>query len=190
MKYPIIILLALIVGLFSTSCNQQVKEERIKRIDSLGVHLNYVNESLEQIDSVLLSNRIADIERNGDWLYENITDTLKREPGLAFADFLRSKKYFNRTLSRYNEVKAELAYSEAQLATLRNDVQNSFYSDEEFAGYFGTESASVSELVNTADNLTSSYESTNAQFDQLKPRITEIVDSIKTIIYDDMPLVQ
>ncbi|NQV54097.1 MAG: hypothetical protein HQ500_13005 [Flavobacteriales bacterium] len=165
------------------SCNQQVKEERLQRVDSLGIHLNFVAETLHDFDSVMLMNRIGDVDRTSTWVYDNVTDTLDRKPGIAFGDFQRTKKYLTQALTRYGEVSRELRYSEQQLENLRKDVKESFYSEAEFAGYFKTESRSIGNLVNATDELKEKYDSSNGQYTALKPMLNEIVDSIKSVIY-------
>ncbi len=173
--------IALVTSL--VSCNQQVTEERLQRIDSLGIHLNYVSETLNDVDSVMLMNRIGDVDRTSTWVYDNVTDTLERKPGLAFGDFQRSKKYLMQALARYGEVSRELQYSQKQLENLRKDVKESFYSEEEFAGYFKTEARSIGNLVNATDELKEKYASSNGRYAALKPVLNEIVDSIKSVIY-------
>ena len=86
------------------------------------------------------------------------------------------------------QVKTELKYSEKQLQKLRTDVENSFYSDEEFEGYFKTEAQAIEKLVNASDELAATYESVNAQYDYTKPKVDAIVDSIKAIIYSPEPI--
>lgn len=188
MRIGTLLLVCISIGASLLSCNQQVKEERLKRIDSLGIHLNYVSESLSEIDSALLTNRINDIERTSTWIYDNVTDTLDRSPGLAFGDFIRSKKYLNQSVGRFGEVSSELRYSEKQLENLRRDIKENFYSDEEFEGYFKTESRSIANLVGAVDELKNKYVSSNDQYMRLKPRITKIVDSIKSVIYASEPI--
>lgn len=169
------------------ACNQQVKRERMQQIDSLGTHLNHVREIVESIDSQQIAGRMTEIDNNSMWVFDNITDTLPREPGLAFGDYLRTKKFFNKALDRYTQVKRELIFSEKQLATLRTDVQNSFYADEEFMNYFNTESESIAKLTAAADDLQVKYQNVNTQYTQIKPRVTALLDSIKSVIYASEP---
>jgi hypothetical protein len=179
-------LLVLLISL--SSCNQKIKEARLAQIDSLGTHLNHVHEVVNSVDTNLIVNRMSEITRNGDWLLENITDTLAAKPGIELGDYLRSKKFYGKAFSKYGEVKAELIYSEKQLTALRNDVKNKFYSDEEFGGYFRTEAESIKALVAATDNLENSYGSLNEQYQFSKPRITGILDSIKNIVYSSEPI--
>lgn len=86
-------------------------------------------------------------------------------------------------LARYGEVSRELQYSQKQLENLRKDVKESFYSEEEFAGYFKTEARSIGNLVNATDELKEKYASSNGRYAALKPVLNEIVDSIKSVIY-------
>jgi len=174
--------------LVSVSCNTQVKEERLKRIDSLGIHLNYVQEAANEIDSMTLINRVQDIDRTSSWIYDNITDTLDRVPGLILGDYMRTKKYLGQSLERYNQVNNELRYSRKQLDNLRKDVKGSFYSEEEFNGYFNTESSSIANLVSATDELKDKFEMSDSRYRELKPKMTAVVDSIKSIIYADEPI--
>ena len=182
----ILTLLAMATSL--VSCNEQVKEERIQRIDSLGIHLNYVDESLQDMDSVLLVNRTTEIDNTSSWVYDNITDTLDRVPGLTFGDYMRTKKYLGQSLERYDQVQRELRYSSKQLKSLREDVLNSFYSEEEFSGYFNTEAQSVKRLVDATDELKEKYQMSNDRYTKFKPKVNAIVDSIKAVIYDSKPV--
>lgn len=179
---------AILTLIASTSCNQAVKQERVTRIDSLGVHLNYVGEVLNDVDSQMIWNRISDVDQTSAWVYDNVTDTLERKAGLTFGDFVRSKKYLTQALTRYGEVGRELRYSERQLATLRKDVENSFYSEEEFAGYFRAESRSVAKLVEATDELKTKYELSDEKYVRLKPQVKAIVDSIQSVIYANEPI--
>ncbi|HAQ69689.1 MAG TPA: hypothetical protein DCR48_01815 [Flavobacteriales bacterium] len=171
-----------------TSCNSATKKERLERIDSLGIHLNYVEETIAELDSVLIENRIADINQTNQWLGDNITDTLARVEGIAIGDFFRTGKFLGQAKSRYNEVSKELRFSKKQLETLRNDVKNSFYSEEEFSGYFNTESQSIAKLVDATDELKSKYEMSDTRFTKFKPLAKGIIDSIKTVIYGSEPV--
>lgn len=178
----------LLSAVLFSACNSEVKKERLQRIDSLGVHLNYVNETLEEVDSAMLQNRINEIRKTSDWVYDNITDTLPKKPGLAFGDYLRTNKYLGQALSRYDEVKRELNYSERQVKTLRTDVENNFYSEEEFEGYFRTEAESVASLVSATDELKSRYDYSKERYNKFKPVVKDMVDSLKNVIYGSEPI--
>jgi len=171
-----------------TSCDSAIKNQRLKRIDSLGTYLNHVNEVTSNVDSALIEKRINNLSSTGDWVLANITDTLDPKPGITFGDHLRCKKFYDKSRLRLMQVKTELKYSEKQLQKLRTDVENSFYSDEEFEGYFKTEAQAIEKLVNASDELAATYESVNAQYDYTKPKVDAIVDSIKAIIYSPEPI--
>jgi peptidoglycan hydrolase CwlO-like protein len=177
------------IGLVSLSaCNRQVKKERIQRIDSLGVHLNYVGERLQELDEQLLENRRSEIDHLSSWVWDNVEDTLPKKQGLAFGDLMRSTKYLKKTQSQYKEVADEYNYSQEQLKTLRKDVENSFYSEEEFNGYFRTEARSIDALVKASDELKTNYEYSNERYEKYKPTVDALVDSIKAVIYSDEPI--
>jgi hypothetical protein len=178
------------VLLVLSSCNQDIKEARMKRIDSLGIHLNYVEESLAEMDSAMVQNRMHDIDRTVLWIAENITDTLRGKSGITFGDYGRTKKYLDQAAMRYHDVRKELVVSKLQLQHLRRDVQENFYSDEEFGGYFRTESEAISRLVNANDELRQKYEMSNERYERFKPGVNHMVDSIKAIIYGTTPVGQ
>ncbi|MBT3648271.1 MAG: hypothetical protein HN542_08540 [Flavobacteriales bacterium] len=173
----------LAISLLATSCDRKVKEERLQRIDSLEIHLQNSSEVLGQLDSMLIVNRLADIDRTGLWIYDNVTDTLERQPGIAFGDFMRTKKYYNQALTRYVSVSTEISYSEVQLQSLRSDVKNSFYSEQEFKGFFNAEAASIAKVVEATYELEEKYEFSNDRYAKFKPVVNSMVDSIKAIIY-------
>jgi len=85
-------------------------------------------------------------------------------------------------------VNNELRYSRKQLDNLRKDVKGSFYSEEEFNGYFNTESSSIANLVSATDELKDKFEMSDSRYRELKPKMTAVVDSIKSIIYADEPI--
>ena len=182
-----ILYIAILAGSLS-SCNSGVKKERNQRIDSLGIHLNYVEETLAQLDSVLIEIRLVDINQTSSWLSDNVTDTLYRKAGIAAGDFIRSGKFLDQAKSRYHEVSKELRFSKKQLETLRADVKKNFYSEEEFRGYFNTEAQSISKLVSATDELKEKYEKSNEFFARQKPLVKEAVDSVKAIIYGAEPV--
>lgn len=190
MRYLSILILLVAMAAASTSCNQKIKNERLARIDSLGIHLNHVREVVESVDSTMMENRIAEIGRTSSWVFDNVTDTLDRIPGLAIGDFFRARKFFGKALDRFRNVKKELHYSEKQLVHLRTDVTKNFYSEEEFDGYFSTEAQAIKRLTEAADELQANYESVNAQYQRVKPVVTHTIDSIKSVIYGSEPLVQ
>lgn len=187
MKNIVVILSALSLITFS-SCNMQVKKERLEKIDSLGVHLNYVGEQLQSLDEQLLENRRSEIDHLSTWVWDNVEDTLPKKQGLAFGDLMRTTKYIKKAQSQYNEVSDEYNYSQEQLKTLRKDVENSFYSEEEFKGYFQTEARSIDALVKASDELKSNYDYSNSRYEKYKPTVDGLVDSIKAVIYSDEPV--
>ena len=172
----------------TTSCNNEIKESRLRQIDSLGSYLNHVREVVASVDSQMIENRIQQMEQTGSWVLDNLTDTLDPEPGIVLGDHLRCQKFYKKALVRYRQVKSELVFSEAQLATLRTDVKNSFYSEEEFTGYFQTEAESLDRLVKATDELEGTYESVNVAFERTKPDVTSLLDSIKSVIYSSEPI--
>ena len=177
--------IALFITLLSVSligCNSQVKKGRMQKIDSLGIHLNYVHEVLDGIDSQLIQNRIVEINQTSAWVWDNVTDTLDREPGMAFGDYMRTGKYWRQSADRCRMVSKEYRFSVAQLKTLKEDVQHSFYSDEEFKGYFHTESQSIASLVKASDELVEKYQMSTSRHERFKPRVEQIVDSIKSVV--------
>jgi hypothetical protein len=183
------ILTTIVLGIFTlSSCNHAVKEERIQKIDSLNVHLNYVLSSIDKIDPQLLENRIAEIDQLSNWLWENVADTLPKKPGMAMGDLIRTNKYLKQSLSRYNDITKESSYSRDQLAALKKDVENSFYSDEEFSGYFSTEASSITELVKATDELNYKYEYSTGRYEKNKPLVDSMIDSIKAVIYSNEPI--
>lgn len=170
-----------------TSCNQKTKTERLKRIDSLGVFLNHVGEVVAAFDSAEVTSRVQEIDKNSLWVFDNVTDTLDSKPGIAFGDYIRTKKFFGKAMDRYRVVKRELAFSTAQLANLREDVENGFYTNEEFRGHFKSEAESVAKLTAAADELTSKYETADGQYQRVKPQVASLLDSIKSVIYASKP---
>lgn len=188
MKKLLFLFVAFCSLLTSTSCDQQLRKKRLARIDSLESHLNGVQDVLNNVDSVLLENRIRDIDQTSNWVYDNITDTLSAKPGLLFGDYMRSKKYLGQALTRYKDVRNELIYSKKQINTLRTDVQNGFYSQEEFKAYFDVEATSISKLNEAADELQSNYEMSTERYQKFKPGVNQLVDSIKSVIYAREPI--
>ena len=188
MKSIIAALYAAFLVLVISGCDNEIKNERLARIDSLGTHLNYVRETVSSIDPDLIDKRISELTRTGNWVLDNITDTLAPKPGIRFGDYLRCKKFYDKASTRYDQVNRELQFSEQQLTTLRNDVKNSFYSDEDFEGYFNTESEAIRKLVEATEELNDVYLGVNKQYEFTKPRADQIVDSIKAIIYSPEPI--
>ena len=107
---------ALIIAASLMSCNRQQQAERIQQIDSLGAFLNHVSEVVQAVDSTQIEKRLLEMTTTGAWVFENITDTLDRESGLQFGDYMRCQKFYGKALQRYIQVKKELRFSEAQLA--------------------------------------------------------------------------
>jgi len=188
MKQAVAINLIVISAVIFGACNQGVKKERLKQLDSLGTHLNHVREIVESVDSQQVANRLTEIDKNSMWVFDNINDTLSRKPGMAFGDYLRTKKFFGKALDRYHLVNKELRFSEMQLANLRADVQNNLYTDEEFENYLESESESIERLSEASEELEASYGSVNAQYERVKPQVTTLLDSIKSVIYASEPI--
>ncbi|MEZ4720449.1 MAG: hypothetical protein R2813_01065 [Flavobacteriales bacterium] len=186
-RYAAFILLLAATSL--TSCNQEIKEERLKRIDSLGTHLNHVSEVIASVDSAMIQSRLDEMDRNANWLNDNINGEIKLPTAIKFGDYMRCQKFYGKALNRYRKVKSELQYSEKQMETLRKDVKNSFYSDEEFEGYFRTEAEAIKSLIEATDELEGSYDAVNEQYMKTKPAATSILDSIKSVIYSSEPLI-
>jgi hypothetical protein len=98
---------AIILSVSLSSCNNKVKEERGKRIDSLGIHLNHVEDVLKTVDTIALTNWNSQIGQVESWLWDNVEDTLDLKSGIVIGDFLRTKKYIGKVESRYRDVKKE-----------------------------------------------------------------------------------
>ena len=188
MKHLFNICMILCSLIATTSCNNDIKESRLRQIDSLGTHLNHVREVVGAVDSQMIVNRIQQMEETGSWVLDNLTDTLDPESGIILGDHLRCQKFYKKAILRYGQVKSELEFSEKQLATLRTDVKNSFYSEEEFTGYFKAEAESLDRLVKATDELEGTYESVNVSFERTKPGVTSLLDSIKSVIYSSEPI--
>jgi hypothetical protein len=169
------------------SCNTKVKEERSQRIDSLGIHLNHVEEVLAQVDTVALRNWASTIKQTEIWLWDNIEDTLEARPGIVLGDFFRTNKFIGKVGSRYRDVKKEAAYSKTQIATLREDVKNNFYSEEEFRGYFSAEADAIAKLIEACDELENGNDLLQTRYKTIYPEATAVIDSIKAVIYDPKP---
>jgi len=186
MKTALFVLVIALAASLS-SCSSKVKEERLTRIDSLGIHLNHVQDVLKSVDSVALENWSSEISRNEVWVWDNLTDTLEPQPGIIAGDYFRTKKFTGKVLGRYGQVKKEVGYAQTQLATLREDVKNSFYSEEEFHAFFNAEAEAMDKLVKAGDELESASGSVFERYKLIKPRFEHILDSIKTHIYGDKP---
>jgi hypothetical protein len=178
----------LVATVVLSSCNGQVKEKRIQQIDSLGSILNHVNEVVTSVDPDLITGRVSEINETGNWFLDNLEDTLDPEPGIVLGDFFRCKKFYNKAAVRYNQVKTELEYSEAQLSSLRADVNNGLYTDEEFDQHLKSEATSTAKLLEAADELDGSYTSVNTQFAKCKKAVVALKDSIKSIILSPDPV--
>lgn len=171
------------------SCNSRQLADRTQEIDSLGVHLNRVREIVEGFDSAKVDAQMKEIEQFGNWLFENVTDTLEPKKGLLLGDFMRSKKYLNKTMSSYQVINRELAYSEKQLKSFRMDVSNGLITDEDYSKHFQTESSAIAALSDAAEQLESEYISNNDQFAKRQPLVAAFVDSVKSVIYSSNPVV-
>jgi len=171
------------------SCNTRQLAEQTKEIDSLGVHLNRVREIVEGFDSAKVDAQMKEIEQFGNWLFENVTDTLDPKDGLLLGDFMRSKKYMSKTMSSYQVIKRELAYSEKQLNSFRKDVSNGLIADEDYSKHFQTESSAIAALADAAEQLESEFKSNNEQFAKRQPLVTAFIDSVKSVIYSSSPIV-
>lgn len=179
--------IALIYTLLATtvalsSCDAQVKKERIQKIDSLGSILNHVNEVVATVDDAKIQARLDEMNQIGNWFLDNVEDTLSPEPGIILGDYLRCKKFYGKASKRLSQVQTELEYSENQLSTLRADVNNGLYNDQEFLEHFSSESESAVKLMEATDELERTYESVNAQYDKTKAPVISLKDSIKSVI--------
>lgn len=186
MKQSIFILLCL-AGLLS-SCNEQIKKERLQRIDSLEAYLPAIQTILKQVDSARIERQLSDIKKTQDWIFDNVEDTIPKRAGMSIADYMRSEKYLSQSLSRYNGVRKELVYTKAQILTLREDVKKSFYSDEEFEGYFKAEAEAVAKLNEAAGELATKHETISESHKKLHAATTEAIDSIKSVLFSDQPI--
>lgn len=186
MKHIGIYLFLIVISL--SACNQQVKNERLARIDSLQRYLPAVQSVLNEIDSARLQVGLNQIQQRQDWIFENVQDTFTKGPGMIISDYIRMEKYLGQSLMRFNEVKNELKYTRSQLNDLRTDVEEASLSEEEFNGYFNTEAEAVAELNDAAGDLATKYESIITKFNKLDKASAQVVDSIKAVIYSDKPL--
>ena len=173
-------ILAIIVVL--SSCNSEVKKERIQKIDSLGSLLNHVNEVVAGVDEAKIQSRLAEMNQMGNWFLDNVEDTLDPVSGIILGDYLRCKKFYNKAVTRLSQVNKELEYSEKQLSTLRSDVGNGLYDDSEFLIHFNSEAESTSKLIEATDELERTYVSVNAQFVKTKAPVVALKDSIQAVI--------
>lgn len=187
MKRIFLISFAASLATLVVSCDTQVKEKRMARIDSLGIHLNHVEDVLAMVDTVALENWKSHISTEETWLWDNATDTLDPQPAILVGDLFRTKKYIGKVQARYSEVKKEAAYAKKQIATLREDVKNSFYSKEEFEGYFITEADAMEKLAKAADDLENANGSLVERYKKILPQATLVLDSIRNAVYDPTP---
>ncbi len=171
-----------------TSCNTEVKKERIQKIDSLGSLLNHVNELVAQVDEAKIQTRLSEMNLVGNWFLDNVEDTLDPKTGLILGDYLRCKKFYGKASQRLSQVKTELEYSEKQLSTLRGDVNNGLYNDDEFLIHFKSEAESAAKLMEATEELDRTYVSVNAQYAKTKAPVLTLKDSIKSVILSPEPI--
>lgn len=170
------------------SCDARHKTERLAKIDKLGVELNRVAEFLNEVDSSSIALRIDDSEKNVNWIYENITDTLDRKNGIALGDYMGLNKTMRSTLMGYSQVKSEFRYSQNQVKSLRQDVENGFFTEEEFEKNFETEEEAVERLSEAVEQLENNMIKINSGYDRLNPIISAFVDSVKAVILSPKPV--
>ena len=60
-------------------------------------------------------------------------------------------------------------------------MENSFYSEEEFAGYFKTEASSIKSLVDATDELQSKYQLSDERYTKLKPQVNAVKKNLRFI---------
>lgn len=175
--------LLLLTGTIMLSCNNEVKQARIGQIDSLQSYLPEVEAIIQRIDSTSIARRTTNIERNTDWVFENVDDTLGKKFGLSFGDYGRLMKLYSKMNANYRKLKDEYAYTEKQLNTLEKDVKNNFYSAEEFEGYFATEEEALLDLLGMANSVNDTYYHLNERYNKLHAEVDSFITATKEIIY-------
>ena len=178
----------LAVGATLISCDARHKSERLAKIEKLGVELNQVAEFLNEVDSASMAQKIQSSDAKVNWIYENITDTLDRKNGIALGDYMGLNKTMSSTLNGYSQVKREYKYSESQLKSLRKDVENGFFTEEEFEANFETEEEAAERLNEAIEQLEHNLAQINNGYDKLDPIVSSYVDSVKSIILSPKPI--
>jgi hypothetical protein len=151
MKYPSLFALLLVSALMA--CNSEVRQNRLKRIEALEHQLGEADAHLQTVDTAMAQKRLKEINAINEWVFEHQRDTLHKRVGLPLSDILRSKKYFERSIIQSKVAFGAVNTCRTQLSALRRDVENDFYTDDEFIGYYDTEAKAVAVAITEAGNL-------------------------------------
>lgn len=176
------ILLYLISLSAASACQHADVEKRTRSIDSLQIVMAGVNETMARVDSTALAGAVADIDERGPWIFENLTDTLNRKPGIALGDFMRSKKFFERVLGSRNTVVSEIRLCHSQLEILEKDVENGFFTDSEFQGYLKAEAKAITDLEEAVQKLETNYLKGYSTYKSAQPDVHALHDSLRRVV--------
>ena len=161
------------------SCQQPELEPVISKSDSLLSVLDSAERKLNGIDVQKLSLMVDTIKYDASFINTQLEDTVDVDLAMSFDSYLLVKKSNERIIRAVQDHDIRVLEAKDQVKDLMHDVQEGFFGLDTARKYFRHEAKNVHQIKQNVDNLKNVAERNDTAFNELKPRVNEIIQRIR-----------
>lgn len=164
---------------FLASCGGAFEKE-IGEVEGL-------NKIVLETEKTVLSFDTADIFSvkrqltNDIQIFEGVRDTLDRQTAFALNDYYLGKKRLYKFVNNYDNFLKEIEFSKTQLENLKEDLNNSKITKEQFMEYYQLEQTEVMKLSSEVNEAVSGLEGTVEKMKDNRENVKGLLDSLQAI---------
>jgi len=181
------VIIFLCVALFFSSClKNEACENQIKSLDSLSGAINQKLSELKQVDTIILKKAISKYENYGQFIRQNINDTVTKGEANHLQQFFASGKNLLNFSENRKAILARGSLINSQLSKLIIDAKAHTVEDEKLAQSFTLEKNNSEQLIK---KIFEQQQMFNANLREFKLSLSGIEDMIKSRNNGEMPTI-
>lgn len=178
------LILALVVGLVSTSCKRG-DPAKVAAVDSLLHKADSLLAEVNALDLALYGRMDSTFKNQRDWLETQFKDTLDRQRAMILGTYHRAmNKSVGRVKKNHEEVRSGLTTSREQLTDLRHDVERGLLEKTPENGYLAEERMIMGQLEHNTDVLLRSAATARREWERYGAK----VDSMRAADTTQIPV--
>lgn len=177
-------LLALLAGLFTTSCSGPENAKEVASLDSVRTRLDSAETLLMSIDSAKITATIAQVQKDMAYVQEALSkmpadSVMERETATFLTDYRSVLKPYKLFIRERAKLAQDIDYSQQQITHLMHDLEKGIVEESDVPKYVDTEKAEAENVIHNTRMIAGTIRELEPRYNTAEPQVRMYIEELK-----------
>lgn len=176
--------LAMMAGLFTTSCSGPENAKEVASLDSVRTRLDSAEMLLMSIDSAKITATIAQVQKDMAFVQETLSkmpedSVMDRETATFLTDYRSVLKPYKLFIRERAKLASDIDYSQKQITSLMHDLEKGIVEESDVPKYVDTEKGEAENVIHNTNMIAGTIRELEPRYSSAEPQVRMYIEELK-----------